>query len=192
MADNTVMGSTDTLRTKDRTTYKTPATLIDVSDGVAAELLGLVPPDVPTLSSSGLTTVTTAYTAGDVLGAEFVFAAARASGRGVVITSAVLIDKAKVVQAVDAFVFDRASTPAADNAANSWADADAANCKGIIQFPAPTASALNGIAVANNNLPLVVKGNSSVNIYVVLVTRASHTFFGAATDLVLALGTEPA
>lgn len=193
MADNTVMGSTDTLRTKDRTTYKTGVSLLDISDGVAAELLGLAPPDVVVVSSTGLTTATTAYTAGDVLGNEMTFTVGRAAGRGVVITSALLIDAANIVGAVDAYVFDRASTPAADNAANSWSDANRAFQRGKIQFETPaTPSALNRDAIASNGLPLVVKGNASTDIKIVLVTRTAHTFFGAVSDLTVVLGIEPA
>jgi hypothetical protein len=193
MPDNTLMGSTDTIRTKDRTTYKTPASLIDVTDGVAAELLGLVAPDIVWVDSTGLTTSVTAYSIGDVLGAEFTFTVCRAAGRGSVITHAMLLDAANIVGAVDLYLFKQASTPAADNAANSWSDANRKLEIGKIQFETPaTPSALNRDAIATNGLPLVVKGNSSTDIKGTLVTRTAHTFFGAASDLTVVLGFEPA
>lgn len=187
MADNTTMGNTtDVLRTVDLSGVKTGVSKLDVASG--SELLGLAAPDVLVQASAGLTTATTAYIAGDVLGTEFTFALARAAGRGVVITSAVLYDKAQRVGAVDLYLFQTASSPAADNAPNSWADSVIPI--GIIQFGAPIASALNNAGLPTAGLPLIVK-SSTVNIFGVLVTRTGHTFFGAVTDLVVVLGFEP-
>lgn len=133
-------------------------------------------------TAASLTTATTAYVAGDVLGAELSFAnAVLASGRTGTIQSATLSDVAKVTGAIDLYLFDRASTPAADNAANSWADADMLNCLGVVQFPTPIASALNSIAVVPY-AGIVVKPNVTT-LFGVMVTRTAHTFFGAATDL---------
>jgi hypothetical protein len=197
MGDNTQLAANtggDLIRDIDRSGSgpKTQVMAIDVMGTGATEAIGLFPPLAPFFTSSGLTTSVTAYSIGDVLGAEWTFPICRASGRGVILTSATLIDKAKVIGATDLYLFDRASSPAADNAANSWADANMANLLGIVSFPAPTASALNGAAVANAGIPEVLIGNASVNVFGVLVTRSAHTFFGAATDLVLCLGTEPA
>lgn len=191
MADNTAQGGADTLRTWDRAGVKTGVSALDVAQSGASELLGLGSPLTVPVPSSGLTTATTAYTAGDQLGAELTFTVGRASGRGVVITSAFLIDKSKVTGPVDLWLFDRASTPAGDNAANSWADADMANCIGRIKFDTPQASALNSLALPLYGLPIVADGNASADIKGVLVTRSAHTFFGAATDLVVVLGVEP-
>lgn len=193
MADNTVLNAGsggDTVRDVDRAGVKTPVVLNDISQSGAAELLGFGFPKTVVVASGGLTTSVTAYTAGDVLGTEFTFTVARASGRGCVITSAMLVDKAKITGACDLYLFDRASTPAADNAANSWADADAINGLGRIGFETPVASALNSTAVAVTGLPLVVLGNSSTDIKGTLVTRTAHTFFGAVGDLVVVLGVE--
>jgi hypothetical protein len=197
VGDNTTLAANtggDIIRDLDRggLGVKTQVVALDVLGTGAAESIGLFPPLAPFFTSAGLTTATTAYTAGDVLGSEWTFPICRASGRGVILTSATLIDKAKILGASDLYLFDRASSPAADNAANSWADANMANLLGIVNFPAPTVSALNGAAVANAGIPEVLIGNASVNVFGVLVTRAAHTFFGAVTDLVLCLGTEPA
>lgn len=134
-----------------------------------------------TATSSGLTTATTAYTSGDVLGAELSFTSAvRISGGRAVIEGAVLVDKTAVIGAVDLFLFRAASTPAADNAANAWADADALNCVGVIPFPGAYPSANNRIAAWSGQQRI---GCAATTLFGVLVTRSDHTFFGAATDI---------
>ncbi len=134
-----------------------------------------------TVASTGLTTATTAYVAGDVLGAEMSFTnAVRTSGGRAAIEGAVLVDKAAVIGAVDLFLFRAASTPAADNAANSWADADMLNCVGVVSFPGPYPSALNRVAMWQGAQPF---GCAATTLFGVLVTRSDHTFFGAAGDL---------
>lgn len=134
------------------------------------------------VASTGLTIATTAYTAGDQLGGEMTFAGAVAvSGGTGVIQSAVLLDKANILGAADLFLFDSASTPAGDNLANAWSDANMLKCQGIINFPTPTASANNRVAV----VPYVGIGikPAVTSLFGVLVTRAGHTFFGAVGDL---------
>lgn len=129
-------------------------------------------------ASAGLTTATTAYTDGDQLG-TVISMAMTAPG---IILSANLIDKAKIVAAVDAFIFDRAVTAAADNAANSFSDADMLFLLDVIEFPAAKASALNGLSVVDSlAIPYVANASNTISVY--LVTRSGHTFFGAATDL---------
>jgi hypothetical protein len=190
VADNTTMGSvTDVLRTIDIAGVKTGVSKLDVAMVPTTELLGLAAPDVLIVPSAGLTTATTAYTAGDQLGAEMTFAVGRSTVRGAVITDALLFDRAKVVGAVDLYLFQTASTPAGDNAPNAWADTVIPI--GIISFGTPVASANNSVARPTDGVPLVVKGSASVNVFGVLVTRAAHTFFGAVTDLVVVLGFEP-
>lgn len=143
-------------------------------------------PDLITLqvSSAGLTTATTAYVAGDQLGSEITVAsAALYSGGSGQILSVNLIDYAKVVGAVDIFVFNAASTPAADNAANSWADQT--GLMGVINLPSPLASANQSVAtVTNVGLGYVCAASS---LFLNLVTRSGHTWFGAATDLKLSI-----
>lgn len=130
-------------------------------------------------ASSGLTTSTTAYSDGDTLGAIISF---NLGSVGAVITSAVLTDKANIVGAVDAFLFDRSVTLASDNAAHAISDADALFKLGLIQFPYPTAETNNRSAHIDS-LGIGVVPNASNTIYVALVTRSAHTFFGAAGDL---------
>lgn len=131
-------------------------------------------------ASAGLTTATTAYTANDTLG-TIITMAMTAPG---IIMSAQLVDKAQIVGAVDAYLFDRSVTLAADNAANAISDADMLFCAGIIQFPTPTTQTNNGIAVIDS-LAIPCVANAGNNMFVALVTRTAHTFFGAVGDLVI-------
>lgn len=130
-------------------------------------------------ASTGLTTATTAYTDGDTLGAIISMNLGAVSG---IIIGATLVDKANIVGAVDCFIYDRSVTLAADNAADSISDADALFKLGVIQFPYPTAQGLNRCAHIDS-LAIAVTPNASNTIYLALVTRSAHTFFGAAGDL---------
>lgn len=137
-----------------------------------------------TFTSAGLTTATTAYTAGDVLGTELTVASvARVNAGYLTIVDAKLVDAANIIGAVDAYIFNAASTPAADNAANAWADADMVNLVGLIHFGDVIISANNRITLPLN-LPLTIKcGTGTTSLFMVLVTRAAHTFFGAVGNL---------
>lgn len=190
MADNTTRAATsggDVIRDVDRSGVKTGVSLIDISQSGDAELLGLGEARIITATSAGLTTATTAYTAGDQLGTELTLSSIVRTGKGAVIQSAALIDKANIVGAVDLFLFSAATTPAADNAANSWSDADMANCLGVLHFTDAVSSANNRVVLATN-APIVLKPGSGTSIFADLVTRTGHTFFGAGTDLIVALG----
>lgn len=141
------------------------------------------------IASAGLTTSVTAYTAGDVLGTELTLTnMALANGRQGLIVSAELVDYAKVTGAVDVYLFNAASSPAADNAANSWADANMLTCVGVLNFGTPTASALNSIAQLTN-VGLAYTTVASTSLFAVLVTRTANAIFGAATDLKLRITT---
>lgn len=190
MADNTTRAATsggDVIRDVDRSGVKTPVSLLDVSQSGDGELLGLGESRIVSATSAGLTTASTAYVTGDQLGTELTFASIVRSGKGSVIQSATLIDKAKIVGAVDLFLFSAATTPAADNAANAWSDGDMANLLGVLHFTDVVSSA-NNIAVLATNAPIVLKPGSGTSIFGNLVTRSGHTFFGATTDLIVALG----
>lgn len=160
----------------------------DAIPGSAARGLHVDPRELLTevaITSSGLTTATTAYIAGDVLGTELTLTGmARANAGYFTIVEANLVDKANVVGTVDAFLFNAASTPAADNAANAWSDANMANLLGVIHLGDLVTSANNRV-LRGVNLPLVGKcAAGTTSIFMVLVTRGAHTFFGAAGDLV--------
>lgn len=133
-----------------------------------------------TTASSGLTTATTAYTDGDILGAEMQFD--MGTNTYGLILGAQLADKADVIGAADLFLFDRSVTFGTDNAAPSVSDADSLFCIGVIEFPYP--KDVGGARLASiDSLAVPVKANASGIIYGRLVTRMGHTFFGAAGDL---------
>lgn len=190
MADNTTlstMSGGDTVRDLDRAAVKTQVVALDIAQASESELLGLGDSRTIIGTSAGLTTATTAYIAGDQLGTEITLASIVRAAKGTIIQSAVLIDKAKVVGAVDAFLFSAATTPATDNLANSWSDPDMLNLLGIIHFTDVIQSA-NNFAVMATNLPILIKPGSGTSVFCDLVTRTGHTFFGAVGDLQVTLG----
>jgi hypothetical protein len=141
---------------------------------------------VITVTASGLTTASTAYTAGDMLGAELTLTgmASATAGRGI-IQAITIEDHSKLIGSTTLYIGTAATTPAADNAANSWSDANMRliTAGGVIYtMPAPITSALNSAAyVGNLNLPFTT--TSSANLFLNVVTNTGHTFFGAATDI---------
>lgn len=137
------------------------------------------------VQSAGLTTATTAYVANDQLGTILTFTnAVRVSGGTGIVQSAALLDQAAIVGAVDLYLFDRSVTLAADNAAAAFSDADMLFCLGIVSFPGPQGGTGNGIATLVSGLGISCNATS---LYGALVTRAAHTFFGAATNLAVRL-----
>lgn len=139
------------------------------------------------VSSTGLTTATTAYATGDALGAEMVFAGAVRTTAGTGrIESGLLMDKAKIVNGVDLYLFDRTVTPAADNAAFAFSDADMMFCQGVVEFRGAKTGANNAVLMAVG-LPILIKPNAT-SLYGYMVTQYLHTFFGAVGDLVVTLG----
>lgn len=133
-----------------------------------------------TATSTGLTTSVTAYTDGDVLGAEMQWD--MGTNTYGMILGAQIVDAADIIGAVDLFLFDRSVTFGTDNAAPSISDADALFTIGAINFPA--AYDLGGVRVSTiDSLAVPVKANASGIIFGRLVTRSGHTFFGAVGNL---------
>lgn len=143
------------------------------------------------VTSSGLTTATTAYVTGDQVGAQFTVAgAARASGGGGYITGVALIDAADIIGGYEVVFFDSSVTPAADNAAFAISDADALKIIGTVQLAGSVDIGNNRLCQAHNlAIPYVCSGGTS--IYALLICRFGHTFFTAATDLQLVVYMEP-
>ena len=137
------------------------------------------------VQSSGLTTATTAYTAGDQVGTQFTLAgAARASDGCGYITGVVLVSAADIIGAYDVVFADSSITLAADNAAFAISDADAVKLVGLVPLSGAYDIGNNRIAQAQNlRIPYQCSGGTS--LYAGLITRSAHTFFGAATDLQL-------
>lgn len=207
MADNTTRAVTsggDVVRSIDRSGVKSQVTAIDLGgttgerfpytravDGGSTYALAVDPREQLseiTLTSAGLTTATTAYTAGDTLGTEITLSSiARANGGYATITNAVLVDKAAVVGAVDLYLFNAASSPSSNNAAANWADADMLNCLGVVHF-GDIMQVSNNTLIQAVNLPLTIKcGSGTTSIFAVLVTRTGNAVFGAVGDLVAKL-----
>ena len=139
------------------------------------------------VTSSGLTTSATAYTAGDQTGAQFtITGAARASGGSGVITGIQLISAADTIGAFDVVFTDSSITLAADNAAYAISDADALKIVGLVQLVGAFDIGNNRIAQAFNlAIPYVCSGGTS--LYASLITRAAiaATPFAAGTDIQL-------
>ena len=141
-------------------------------------------PTTIVVTASGLTTATTAYTAGDMLGTELTVTSAAASsgGRGVITGIQVQNSSTNSTGGLDMRFFNAASTPAADNAANSWSDANSRLQVVEYQIAAPIASALNSTIYAGN-LWLPFKCNADANLYLNVICLGSPAVFSAATDL---------
>lgn len=138
------------------------------------------------VQSGGLTTASTAYTAGDQVGTQFTIAgAARASGGSGAIVGVTLIDAADIIGAYEVWFFDSSATPASDNAAFSISDADALKLIGppVQLTGAWDAGGCRVAGLANLYLPYTCSGGTS--LYAMLVCRVGHTFFGAVTNLQL-------
>lgn len=141
---------------------------------------------VVSATSAGLTTATTAYTAGDDLGTIWSWSISPAT-QGLIV-GAELHDKADVLGATSLYLFDRSVTLPADNAAPTTAPSDADNlfALGAIYFPPPDDLGANRLAFLDS-LGKLVKANASNTIYGMLITLSGHTFFGATTDIVIDL-----
>jgi hypothetical protein len=142
------------------------------------------------VDSGGLTTSTTAYTAGDQVGTQFTLAnAARASGGSGTIIGVQLMDQKGIIGSYDV-VFTRSSvTPASDNAAFSLSTTDVKAVTAIVQlggswdFGTPNLTQAFGLAI-----PYDCSGGTS--LFANLICRVGHTFFTASTDLQLVVWVE--
>jgi hypothetical protein len=136
--------------------------------------------------SGGLTTASNNYSAGDQIGTAFVFNnASRVSAGTGTITTATLLDKGNVVGATDLYLFTQAVTPAADNSAASFSDADMMHYVGTLSFPGP-ANLNNNRAVTLPAVGLTYK-TTSTTLYGYLVSLTNNNFFSAADDIVITL-----
>lgn len=134
-----------------------------------------------TATVAGLTTATTLYTDGDVLGTS-VLSWNVGTAKGLIL-GAVMVNATVNMGAHDIFLFDRSVTAASNNAAHSISDADRLFAIGILQFPYPLNDALGQTSVIDS-IALPYIANASTTIYGIAVTRMTHTVhYGAATDL---------
>lgn len=139
------------------------------------------------VASSGLTTATTAYTAGDQVGAIFTFTNfATGSGLGGELKAIRLDDETDIIGTYSAFVFSASVTPAADNAGYSVSDADAELQVGPGWFPLGQVID-NGPNRSTGWSGSVPYNCGATSLFVLLRTEGGHTFFGAGTSLKLSL-----
>jgi hypothetical protein len=143
-------------------------------------------PFVAQCDSAGLTTASTAYTAGDQLGTEMTLAAVSGADAGYgVINAVTLIDDGDILGGVEVWIFSDATAEAADNAAAAWSDADAVLIVPGMPIYIPAPVDVGGVRLASiTNLWVPYKsGSGHDDLFVDLVTRSGHTFFTAADDL---------
>jgi hypothetical protein len=133
------------------------------------------------VSSSGLTTVTTSYAAGDTLGAviEFTNAARKSGGTGR-ITSVVITDISDVIGAMDIFLFGETVTFGTDNSTPSISDTDAAKCQAMISLVSYVDLGGNHFLAAHNlSIPYVCAATS---LFLGAITRTANAVFAGGAD----------
>jgi hypothetical protein len=137
---------------------------------------------VVTVTSSGLTTATTAYTAGDTLGALNTLIIP-GNLTDALILGVVVTDKSDIIGAVNLFFHDRSVTFGTDNAAPSISDADNLFAGPTIEMPPPYD--LGGARRASiDSLAVPIHANvGATGCFFGVVTLTGHTFFGAVGDL---------
>lgn len=136
-----------------------------------------------TANSAGLTTASTAYVANDQLGTIITLANAAASSGGFgVITSVRLLDKAKVLGAVELLFFRATVTLAADNAAFDVSDADMdVDFLGSLIVPQGSDGTSNRVATLPSTW--LDYDCAATSLFMALKTLTGHTFFGAVGDI---------
>lgn len=199
MADNTELNAGtggDTVRTNDRAGVKTPVVMLDIGsdgtesvvDGTAAVPGALLPvsggrvvrlTQTPTISAASI------YAAKDAVGGKLTFAdAARASGGGIIIEAATLIDLDQEMAVTELVLFDQDFTNTADNSPFDPSDADLANVIGVIPFTVYADFTDNSVAY-RSGLGLAAK-LAGTSLYGQLVTRGTPTYT-ATSDITVIL-----
>jgi hypothetical protein len=133
------------------------------------------------VTSSGLTTATTAYSNGDTLGTIFTVSGAAASSGGFGHLRNIRInDYADIVASVTLFIYRSSPTLAADNAA--WAVSDADNDNLVGQLFVTLAD--NGANRQGFVIPHMMYDCAATSLFIgIRADSISASFFGAATDI---------
>lgn len=140
------------------------------------------------VTSAGLTTATTAYSASDQVGTLFTFAGqAIATGGGGYIESILLNDETAIIGTYTVWLFRDTPTLASDNAAFAISDADSQKLIGDPITLGPVRTAVNNFL--SGWYGSVPYDCAATSLYVALQANAGHTFFGATTSLKLTLTT---
>jgi hypothetical protein len=137
-------------------------------------------PSAP-VNSAGLTTASTAYSAGDTLGTGWTIpnAAKASAGTGRVV-GIDLRDYADVTSSISLWFFQGSVTFGTDNAAPSLSDADSLKYVGDITIAMVDLGSVRVGSANSVSIPYVLDGT---DLLVYATTNTGHTFFGAVTDL---------
>lgn len=136
-------------------------------------------------ASSGLTTASTNYTSGDVLGAGWTFTSmAAGAGEGGKIVGVALLDDGDVMGGCDLYLSSGSITFGTDNAAPSVSDADAAKLLGTVSLVFLDVGTSRIAAASNLSVPYHCDATS---LYVYARTQDNNAFFAATDDLHLRL-----
>lgn len=121
---------------------------------------GIIISQTPTVTAG-------AYSANDVVGGLLTFASAVRSTAGYAkLQTVILIDKAFTKNVLELWLFDSDPTVAADNAAQTYTDANLAKCVGVIPI-----AAANYYQAADNQIAIVQNTN-------LIFTCAATSLFG--------------
>jgi hypothetical protein len=138
--------------------------------------------------AAGLTNVL--YTTGDQMGTEMSFPVGPAEGftRGYIV-GVTITDNEDEVTATDLFLFSAPASPAADNAANSWADANMDTFVAVLSASTILDAALNKALVYYPPVRIPFQANGGI-LYGNLVARGAPPGYSAATALLVTLWVE--
>lgn len=138
-------------------------------------------PSAP-VNSSGLTTASTNYSNGDVLGAGWTIPnAAKASGGTGRVIGVDFRDYADILTAAQLYLFQGSVTFGTDNAAPSISDADSLKFVGTIPVALLDLGGVRVGSVDSISVPYVLDG-TDLFVYAT-ATSIAASFFGATTDL---------
>jgi hypothetical protein len=148
-------------------------------------------PEIVTVvdASSGLTTASTSYTAGDQVGAiQNISSVFRTGALYGYIVGAVLSDEGDVVPTTagyDIYFWSASVTLASDNAAGpAVSDSDMRLLRAKIEMPAFRDEGANRTSTWWGSVPVA---SADTSLYYSYVTRGDHSFFAATSDLYLIL-----
>lgn len=141
-------------------------------------------------SSAGLTTATTNYAVGDVVGSGWTFTnMARESGGTGKVVGLKVIDKADVLSVVDLYFASGSITFGTDNAAPSISDTDAEK---LLNVQTVALEDLGGVRFGALNTAVIPYTCDATSLYVYAVTRVANNFFAATSDVHIQLAYERA
>ena len=156
----------------------------DGTEGLAATGYATTASQTPTITAG-------AYTALDAVGGLLTFAnVARVSGGTVMIHSVAIADLAKQSAALTLVLFDRTFTATTDNDPFDPADADLANCVGVIPITPGDYQVFNDNAAATlRGVALVATLNGTSLFGQLMLPSGSAPTYASTSDLTVKIGT---